>query len=66
LEDDPAIEVVGEACDGVEAVKLTQQLHPRVIVMDMAMPGRQHLQNSMAACMVRLTVPLQEVAAHER
>ena len=46
LEDDPAIEVVGEACDGAEAVQLAQQFHPRVIVMDMAMPGLNGMQAS--------------------
>src|SRR6185437_6181014 len=46
LEDDPAIEVVGEACDGTEAVRLAQQFHPRVIVMDMAMPGLNGMQAS--------------------
>jgi DNA-binding NarL/FixJ family response regulator len=39
LEDDPEICVVGEATNGAEAVRLAQELHPRVIVMDMAMPG---------------------------
>ncbi len=47
LEDDPEIEVVGEAADGAEAVTLAEQLQPRVIVMDMAMPGL----NGMQACM---------------
>ena len=40
LEDDPRIEVVGEAADGDEAVRLATELHPQVIVMDAAMPGR--------------------------
>ena len=31
--------VVGEAGDGLDAVKLAQQLNPRVIVMDCALPG---------------------------
>jgi DNA-binding NarL/FixJ family response regulator len=39
LEDEPDIEVVGEAGDGAEAIKLAEQLHPKVIVMDCAMPG---------------------------
>jgi DNA-binding NarL/FixJ family response regulator len=39
LEDDPAIEVVGEASDGDEAVRLAERLRPRVVVMDCAMPG---------------------------
>ena len=38
LEDEPDIQVVGEAGDGSEAVKLAQQLHPKVIVMDCALP----------------------------
>src|ERR1700687_819336 len=46
LEDDPEIQVVGEAPDGVEAVKLAQELTPRVIVMDMAMPGLNGMQAS--------------------
>jgi DNA-binding NarL/FixJ family response regulator len=38
LDDDPAIEVVGEAADGEEAVALAARLQPRVIVMDCVMP----------------------------
>lgn len=38
LEADRDIEVVGEACDGVEAIDLTSQLQPNLIVMDIAMP----------------------------
>jgi DNA-binding NarL/FixJ family response regulator len=39
LEDDPAIVVVGEAEDGHQAVQLAAELHPRVVVMDFAMPS---------------------------
>ena len=39
LEDEPDIAVAGEASDGAEAVKLAEELQPRVIVMDCAMPG---------------------------
>ena len=46
LEDDPEIKVLGEASDGAEAVKLAQELKPRVIVMDMAMPGLNGMQAS--------------------
>ncbi|MGA2740974.1 MAG: response regulator transcription factor [Bryobacteraceae bacterium] len=44
LEDDPEIRVVGEGTNGQEAIKLAQELHPRVIVMDMAMPGLDGVQ----------------------
>jgi DNA-binding NarL/FixJ family response regulator len=39
LEDDPEIEVVAEANDGDEAVRLVAKMHPKVVVMDCAMPG---------------------------
>jgi DNA-binding NarL/FixJ family response regulator len=38
LDDDPAIDVIGEAADGEEAVALAARLQPRVIVMDCVMP----------------------------
>lgn len=44
LEDDPDLQVVGEAGDGLEAVKLACELQPKVIVMDMAMPGLDGIQ----------------------
>lgn len=43
LEDDPSITVVAEASDGDEAVRLTLELRPRVVVMDAAMPGTSGL-----------------------
>ncbi|HKA15025.1 MAG TPA: response regulator transcription factor, partial [Myxococcota bacterium] len=39
LEQDEAFSVVGEASSGKEAVKLTQELRPDVVVMDVAMSG---------------------------
>ena len=44
LEDEPDMQVVGEAGDGEEAVKLAKELHPRVVVMDCALPGMNGLQ----------------------
>jgi DNA-binding NarL/FixJ family response regulator len=38
LEDEPDIEVVGEASGGLQAIELDRQLEPDVVVMDMAMP----------------------------
>ena len=43
LEDETDITVVGEAGDGTEAVRLTKQLKPTVVVMDCAMPGTSGL-----------------------
>jgi two-component system, NarL family, response regulator NreC len=39
LEDEPAVEVVGEAVDGVEAVRLALDLQPDIVLMDIGMPG---------------------------
>ena len=44
LEDEKDIHVVGEAGDGETAVKLARELHPKVVVMDCALPGMNGLQ----------------------
>jgi len=44
LEDEPDINVVAEAADGEEAVKLVRSLRPRVVVMDSALPGINGLE----------------------
>jgi DNA-binding NarL/FixJ family response regulator len=44
LEDEPDIAVTGEAGDGEEAVRLAQELRPRVVVMDCAMPKMNGLE----------------------
>jgi DNA-binding NarL/FixJ family response regulator len=48
LEDEPGMQVVGEAADGEQAVKLAKELHPQVIVMDCALPGMNGLQATRA------------------
>jgi DNA-binding NarL/FixJ family response regulator len=44
LEDETDMEVVGEAGDGEESIKLAKKLHPHVVVMDCALPGMNGLQ----------------------
>jgi DNA-binding NarL/FixJ family response regulator len=39
LSTQPDFEVVGEASDGAEAVRLAEALHPDVILLDLEMPG---------------------------
>ncbi len=44
LEDEPDMNVVGEASDGMEAIQQAQLLKPRVIVMDCALPEMNGIQ----------------------
>jgi DNA-binding NarL/FixJ family response regulator len=44
LEDARDIDIVGEASDGAEAVRLAEELRPQLIVMDCALPGMSGLE----------------------
>jgi len=54
LERDPGIAVVGEACDGRQAIQMTEELAPDVVVMDITMP---HLNGIEAAAQIRKRDP---------
>jgi len=43
LEDEADMEVVGEAGNGEDSIKLAKELHPQVVVMDCALPGMNGL-----------------------
>ncbi len=51
----PDIQIVGEACDGVDALECAQELKPDVIVMDVSMPRLDGIQ---------ATEALHELAPH--
>src|SRR3954454_8878933 len=44
LEADGRAEVVGEAADGAEAVRLAAELRPDAVVLDLRMPGMDGVQ----------------------
>ena len=44
LENDPELNVVGEAGDGIETVQLVETLKPDILVVDMMMPGLNGLE----------------------
>ena len=59
---DPEFEVLGEAADGAEAVRLAQELRPDVILMDLRMPGMDGVtaitelaRRGVGACVLVLT-----------
>jgi DNA-binding NarL/FixJ family response regulator len=43
LEDEADMDVVGEAGNGEDSIKLAKELHPQVVVMDCALPGMNGL-----------------------
>ena len=43
LETEPDFELVGEAADGLEAVRLAKELQPHIILMDLRMPNMDGL-----------------------
>ena len=57
---DPELEVVGEARDGAEAVRMAHELHPDVVLMDVLMPVMDGIQATMA---IRKELPDTEVVA---
>ena len=72
LEDDPAIEVVGEASNGEEAIRLFGELKPKVVVMDAAMPGtgglaatRTILQSAPDATVLMLSMHSEETLVRQ-
>jgi DNA-binding NarL/FixJ family response regulator len=44
LEDEDSMKVVGEASNGVEAIRMAQELKPKVVVMDLSMPELDGVQ----------------------
>ncbi len=57
---DPDLEIVGEAADGAEAVKLCRELSPDVVLMDMIMPAMDGIAATQA---IRGEMPDTEVIA---
>ena len=54
LHDKPGIEVVGETASGLEAIHLTRQLQPDVVLIDVGMPNMDGVQ---AAAMIHILDP---------
>lgn len=57
---DPELDVVGEAADGAEALRLVHELHPDVVLMDLLMPVMDGITATSA---IRREAPETEVLA---
>src|SRR6266699_3967726 len=44
LEAEQGLKVIGEACDGAEAVKMVRELKPDILLLDLAMPRHPGLE----------------------
>ena len=64
LEGDGRFEVVGEAADGAEALRLAQALVPDVVVLDMAMPGMGGPEAAVALAAALPQVRVLALSAH--
>jgi two-component system, NarL family, response regulator NreC len=60
VEGDPAFEIVGEGVNGQEAVRLSRELRPDVILMDVTMPEVDGIE---ATRLIKLQAPEQAVLA---
>jgi DNA-binding NarL/FixJ family response regulator len=66
------IEIVGEAADGLEAVRLAQVLGPQVVLMDLEMPvldgyeAAQQIKALCPSCRVIALTMYGDAASHER
>jgi two-component system, chemotaxis family, protein-glutamate methylesterase/glutaminase len=59
LSEQPGMEVVGEAADGLQALRLIQERRPDVVTMDVLMPlmsGPETIRRVMAACPTPIVV----------
>ncbi len=68
LDTEPDLSVIGEASEGLEAVRLVEQLRPDVLIIDVMMPGvggleatRQVTERSPETCVIILSMHEDEV-----
>jgi DNA-binding NarL/FixJ family response regulator len=61
----PDWEICGEAVDGREAVRLAQELHPDIVVMDITMPRMSGLEASQEIARLKLPARVLIFTMHE-
>jgi DNA-binding NarL/FixJ family response regulator len=64
LEDCADVWIVGEASDGVAAVKMAQELKPRVMIMDCALPGMSGLMATKRVAEISINTSVLMLSMH--
>ena len=65
LEDEPGIDVVGEASSGEEAIEAVDTLNPQVVLMDVQMPGIGGLEATRRCLRVAPDVKVIALSMHD-
>ena len=60
----PDLEVVGEACDGLQALALIDEVEPDVVLMDVQMPGLDGIETARRLRAAGNAVPVLFVTAY--
>jgi DNA-binding NarL/FixJ family response regulator len=66
LEAEPDIDVIGEAADGLQAVRAVERLKPHVLVADVQMPGLTGLEVAREITQSRLDTRVVILSMHDR
>lgn len=64
LEKQPGVKVVGGARDGIEAVKLTRELSPDIVIMDISMPGLNGIEAARKLAKVKKSARVIALSMH--
>jgi len=64
LEGQPGVKVVGGARDGIEAVKLTKDLSPDIVIMDISMPGLNGIEAARKLAKVKKSARVIALSMH--
>ncbi|RPI87976.1 MAG: DNA-binding response regulator [Chloroflexi bacterium] len=59
------ISVIGEASDGIEALWITQELEPDILLLDMEMPGMLGLEVTQELQKAGCEIPVLAISAHD-